>query len=151
MLQVRPVTLQTAHPRDSVAKPVLAGDGGLVGHVGRDLSGLQADEESAEVLGPGRPRHQRPELRRLQSRVSVEPYLITLTDESEVFPLFQHAGIEFIFLLEGEVLYRHGRKTYTLKPGDSLFFDAEAAHGPEELIKLPIRMIAVLSKPRPEE
>ncbi len=87
----------------------------------------------------------------IQSRVGVEPYLITLTDESEVFPLFQHAGIEFIYLLEGEVLYRHGRKTYTLKPGDSLFFDAEAAHGPEELLKLPIRMIAVLSKPRPEE
>lgn len=86
----------------------------------------------------------------IQSRVGVEPYLITLTDESEVFPLFQHAGIEFIYLLEGEVLYRHGRKTYVLKPGDSLFFDAEGTHGPEELIKLPIRMLAVLCKPRAE-
>ncbi|MEQ8494664.1 MAG: helix-turn-helix transcriptional regulator, partial [Gammaproteobacteria bacterium] len=28
----------------------------------------------------------------IQSRVNVEPYLITRTDDSEVFPLFQHAG-----------------------------------------------------------
>ncbi|MGE3847047.1 MAG: helix-turn-helix domain-containing protein [Gammaproteobacteria bacterium] len=84
----------------------------------------------------------------IRSHITVEPYLVTLTDESEVFPLFQHAGVEFIYLLAGEVLYRHGRKTYHLKPGDSLFFDSEAAHGPEELISLPVRMIAVLSRAR---
>lgn len=82
----------------------------------------------------------------INGAVLVEPYLITLTDESEVFPLFQHAGIEFIYLLEGAMQYRHGRKLYDLNPGDSLFFDAEAAHGPEQLIKLPVRMLAVLSK-----
>ena len=50
--------------------------------------------------------------------------------------------------MAGEVLYRHGRKTYHLKAGDSLFFDSEAAHGPEELIDLPVKMIAVLSRAR---
>ncbi len=73
---------------------------------------------------------------------------VTLTDASEVFPLFQHVGVEFIYILAGEVLYRHGRKTYHLKPGDSLFFDSEAAHGPEELVSLPVKMIAVLSRAR---
>ena len=87
----------------------------------------------------------------IHSRVTVEPYLITLTDDSEVFPLFQHGGVEFLFILAGEVLYRHGKKTYLLKPGDSLFFDADAAHGPEELVSLPVRMIAVLSRARQEE
>ena len=87
----------------------------------------------------------------ISNRTNAEPYLITLTDESEVFPLFQHQGVEFIYLLEGEVLYRHANQTYLLSPGDSLFFDAEAPHGPEELIRLPIRMIAVLAKPRSEE
>ena len=87
----------------------------------------------------------------IKSRVTVEPYLITLTDKSEVFPLFQHAGVEFLFILAGEVLYRHGKKTYLLTPGDSLFFDGEAAHGPEELVSLPVRMIAVLSRTRPAE
>jgi transcriptional regulator with XRE-family HTH domain len=77
--------------------------------------------------------------------VAVEPYLVTLTEESDVFPVFQHSGLEFIYLLEGEVLYRHGAQTYLLQPGDALFFDADAPHGPEELRRLPIRMLSVIS------
>ena len=65
----------------------------------------------------------------ISNRTNAEPYLITLTDESEVFPLFQHQGVEFIYILEGEVLYRHANRTYLLTPGDSLFFDADAPHG----------------------
>jgi transcriptional regulator with XRE-family HTH domain len=42
------------------------------------------------------------------SGVVMEPYLITLTTESDVFPTFQHDGIELLFMLEGEVTYRHG-------------------------------------------
>ena len=37
----------------------------------------------------------------ISGRVAIEPYLVTLTEESEVFPLFQHAGVEFLYLLEG--------------------------------------------------
>lgn len=82
--------------------------------------------------------------------VSVEPYLVTLTEKSEVFPLFQHPGTEFIFILEGEVIYRHGNETYHLAEGDSLFFDSDAPHGPEELLKLPIRLLSVIVQPRSE-
>jgi transcriptional regulator with XRE-family HTH domain len=74
----------------------------------------------------------------------VEPYLITLSEESDVFPLFQHEGIEFIYVLEGEVLYRHANKTYHLSKGDSLYFDSDAPHGPEELLKLPIKLLTVI-------
>ena len=80
--------------------------------------------------------------------ISVEPYLITLTVESEVFPLFQHTGMEFLYLLEGKLLYLHGDKSYMLEPGDSLFFDAETTHGPEELVELPIRFLSVIVSPR---
>lgn len=80
--------------------------------------------------------------------LAVEPYLITLTEKSDVFPIFQHAGLEFLYMLEGEVVYRHGVKTYTLTPGDSLFFDSDAPHGPEELRKLPIRFLSVISYTR---
>lgn len=76
--------------------------------------------------------------------IDVEPYLITLTEESDVFPLFQHEGVEFIHMLEGEVDYRHGDTIYPLKPGDSLLFDPEAAHGPETLKRLPARFLAVI-------
>ena len=74
----------------------------------------------------------------------VEPYLVTLSEKSDVFPLFQHDGVEFIHLLEGEMIYRHANKTYQMRPGDSLYFDSEAPHGPEDLIQLPIKMLAVI-------
>ena len=81
-------------------------------------------------------------------QVFVEPYLIALTDESEVFPLFQHSGVEFIYMLEGELIYRHGSRTYRLEPGDALFFDADAPHGPDDLVSLPIRFLSIIIEPR---
>jgi len=83
-------------------------------------------------------------------RIAVEPYLITLTEESDVFPLFQHSGVEFLYMLEGEVGYRHSGKTYVLRPGDSLYFDADTPHGPEDLRKLPIRFVSVIAYARDE-
>ncbi len=82
------------------------------------------------------------------SGVTVEPYLITLNTESDVFPTFQHEGMEFLYMLEGEVVYRHGEKLYPMQPGDSLFFDADAPHGPEELVKLPARYLSIISYPQ---
>jgi quercetin dioxygenase-like cupin family protein len=41
-----------------------------------------------------------------------------------------------IYMLEGVVGYRHGQRIYRLEPGDTLFFDADAPHGPEELMVL---------------
>lgn len=82
--------------------------------------------------------------------IVVEPYVITLTHHSDVFPTFQHAGLEFLYMLEGNVVYRHGDKTYDMHPGDSLFFDADAPHGPEELRKLPIRYLSAISYKREE-
>ena len=84
-------------------------------------------------------------------QVFVEPYLISLSEESDVFPLFQHDGVEFIYMLAGEVIYRHADQTYRLTPGDSLFFDADAPHGPEELVSLPIRFLAVIVEPRGDQ
>ena len=53
-------------------------------------------------------------------------------------------GTEFIYLLEGSLTYRHGDETYLLKAGDSLTFAGEVPHGPEKLIKTPIRMLSVI-------
>lgn len=77
--------------------------------------------------------------------VVVEPYLITLNEKSDVFPIFQHAGLEFIYMLEGEMAYRHGGELHVLQPGDALFFDSDSPHGPEELRKLPIRFLSIIS------
>jgi transcriptional regulator with XRE-family HTH domain len=73
-----------------------------------------------------------------------EPFLITMDDASEVFPRFEHPGTEFIYMLQGQIEYRHGRKTYLLKPGDSLSFRGSVPHGPERLVKLPIYFLSVI-------
>ena len=82
------------------------------------------------------------------SGVVVEPYLITLTTESDTFPTFQHEGLELLYMLEGEVTYRHGDQLFHLRPGDSLFFDADARHGPEVLNALPARYLSVICYPQ---
>ncbi|MEP5153461.1 XRE family transcriptional regulator [Planktotalea sp.] len=82
------------------------------------------------------------------SGVIVEPYLITLTGKSDVFPAFQHGGIETIYMLEGKVDYRHGDDVYSLEAGDTLFFDADAPHGPEVLVELPARYLSIISYPQ---
>ena len=81
-------------------------------------------------------------------RIAVEPYLMIYNDAAEIFPVFQRPGNEFVYILEGELAYRHGKKLYRMSPGDSLLFDAEVPHGPEKLFKIPVKYIAVLCYPR---
>jgi transcriptional regulator with XRE-family HTH domain len=77
-------------------------------------------------------------------RRAFEPFLVTLSDKSEVFPGFEHPGTEFIYLLEGSLTYRHGDETHLLKAGDSLTFAGTVPHGPEKLLKTPIRMLSII-------
>lgn len=76
--------------------------------------------------------------------VRMEPYLITIPQATEVFPVFQHDGLEFLYVLEGRMNYRHGSNLYTLNPGDALYFDSGTPHGPEELLEVPIRFLCVI-------
>lgn len=73
-----------------------------------------------------------------------EPFLVTLTDKSEVFPGFEHPGIEFIYVLDGSLTYRYGDESYPLKAGDALTFAGHVPHGPETLVRLPIRMLSII-------
>lgn len=84
----------------------------------------------------------------LSGQISVEPYLITLRTDAVPYTEFRHAGVEFIYMLSGKVRYRHADKSYVLEPGDALFFDAEARHGPEELIKTPMKYLSIIIFPR---
>ncbi len=85
------------------------------------------------------------------SGVIVEPYLITLTAASDIFPTFQHDGMEFLYMLEGAVDYRHGDRIFPLRPGDSLFFDADTPHGPEVHVTLPARYLSIIAYPARQE
>jgi len=76
---------------------------------------------------------------------SFEAYMITMDDASEEFPTFSHPGTEFIHLLEGELIYRHGNLLYPMHAGDSLTFDGEVPHGPEKLVEVPIRLLSIMN------
>jgi transcriptional regulator with XRE-family HTH domain len=89
-----------------------------------------------ELLGSLRGEHKR-----------LECLLVTLSEKSKTYPLFQHPGTEFIYVLEGVMDYAHSRSVYRLHPGDSLQIDGEGAHGPADLIEVPIRFLSVVAFP----
>jgi transcriptional regulator with XRE-family HTH domain len=78
-----------------------------------------------------------------------EPFLITMDDDSERYPTFQHPGTEFLYMLEGTIEYRCGQATYLLEPGDSLSFQGDVPHGPERLLHCPIKFLSVIVYPQP--
>jgi transcriptional regulator with XRE-family HTH domain len=84
----------------------------------------------------------------LSGDIIVEPYLITLSEDAEPYVLFQHDGVEFIYMLMGKVIYRHADKLYPMSAGDALFFDAGAPHGPEELLERPMKYLSIIIYPR---
>lgn len=84
----------------------------------------------------------------MRGDVRVEPFLITLDEEASTYPVFEHPGYEFIYMLQGRVVYRYADRIYTLAPGDSLFFESDAPHGPAELPELPAIYLSVIVTPR---
>ncbi|MBH0236421.1 helix-turn-helix domain-containing protein [Methylobrevis albus] len=84
----------------------------------------------------------------LSGAITVEPYLITLTEDAAPYTEFQHDGIEFIYMLTGEVIYAHADRSYHLKPGDAILFDSAARHGPEKLLQSPMTYLSIIVYPR---
>lgn len=98
-------------------------DGSQAGHEYRLLGGLRGEHERLECLE------------------------VTLTSASQTYPLFQHPGTEFIYMLEGVMDYGHSRAVYRVEPGDCLQIDGEGAHGPVALVEVPIRFLSVIGFP----
>jgi transcriptional regulator with XRE-family HTH domain len=84
----------------------------------------------------------------LAGELGVEPYLITLKEDAVPYTSFRHAGVEFLYMLSGKVRYRHADRTYLMEPGDALFFDAAARHGPEALVEAPMQYLSIIIYPR---
>ena len=59
----------------------------------------------------------------------MEPFIIDIQpSEERDFKLSAHEGEEFIFVMEGEVEIKYGKETYTLKTGDSIYYDSIVMH-----------------------
>jgi transcriptional regulator with XRE-family HTH domain len=102
--------------------------------------------EGLEVVGRGTQKGHKYQLLAYQrgGKRNVEPFLVTMDDLSETFPTFSHPGEEFIYLVEGRLIYQHGNSEYEMSPGDSLVFDGNIPHGPVRLLEVPIKLLSVI-------
>ena len=76
---------------------------------------------------------------------TLEPVRVTLTERSDTFPLYQHAGTELIYMLSGRMEYGYGSSRYLLESGDALQFIGGVPHGPAALVELPIQFLSIKS------
>lgn len=101
-------------------------------------TGLEIQHENAsrgqryQLLGRMRSPHDR-----------FEPMLVTLTERSEAFPLYQHPGTELLYMLAGRMEYGYGSSRFLLEPGDAMQFVGEVSHGPTALLDLPVQFLAI--------
>ena len=59
----------------------------------------------------------------------MEPFIIDINpSEEKEFKLSAHEGEEFIYVMSGEVEIAYGKDTYTLREGDSIFYDSIVKH-----------------------
>lgn len=68
-----------------------------------------------------------------RSRKVMQPFVFTANKDTAKPGAMRHSGEEYVYVLEGRMRYRVGETTYTLGPGDSLYFDAEEEHDLEPI------------------
>jgi transcriptional regulator with XRE-family HTH domain len=73
----------------------------------------------------------------------LEPTLITIESDDEHFPLYQHGGSEFLFMLSGTLEYAYAGRTVLLETGDALQFLGEVPHGPVRAVELPVQLLSL--------
>jgi mannose-6-phosphate isomerase-like protein (cupin superfamily) len=66
-------------------------------------------------------------------------------DTSTTIPFLRRTGTQFIYVLEGALIYRQGTRVFEMSEGDSLLFQADVPHGPETFLRTPVRYLSVLS------
>jgi len=80
----------------------------------------------------------------------IEAVMITLADDEQRFPLYQHEGIEFLHVLQGSMEYGYGPSTYKLHSGDTMQIHGEVAHGPVAMLQTPVRFLSIKVYPTVE-
>lgn len=71
-----------------------------------------------------------------------EPFVLTI-EPGDPQGNFQHQGQEFVYMLAGTMAFAVGDETYTLRKGDSLYFDANLPHATQVIGKVAARFICL--------
>jgi transcriptional regulator with XRE-family HTH domain len=73
-----------------------------------------------------------------------EPFEVTVEPNENPVHLNTHAGQEFNFILEGDLLLSVGGNEIALHEGDSIYFDSSKLHGMKALNNKNVRFLAVI-------
>jgi quercetin dioxygenase-like cupin family protein len=87
---------------------------------------------------------------------AVEPFVVRLEPNADSGPHpIVHTGYEFVFCLEGRIVYTIEEHTYVLEPGDSLLFESRLPHRWRNADVAPSQAVLVLyptdARDRPTE
>ncbi|MBN1304209.1 MAG: cupin domain-containing protein [Anaerolineales bacterium] len=79
--------------------------------------------------------------------IEFEPFIVTLqpisnSGENSIV----HAGLEFVYCLDGQVNYSIDNEIYLLEVGDSILFEAHLPHGWMNPGRQPARVLLVISR-----
>lgn len=78
-----------------------------------------------------------------------ESLLVRLTRrEDSRPPIYTGRGCIFLYVLDGEAIYRYGGRDFHLRRGDSLSLDAELVHGFKEVISPELTFLSVQAENR---
>ena len=75
----------------------------------------------------------------------MQPMIISVDGKNYKFKLMDHAGEQFIYVLDGEMDYVVGEKVFTLGAEDCLYFNARLMHGPKLKKSQKVRYLVVFS------
>lgn len=79
---------------------------------------------------------------------NMEPFIVNVEYTGDEQTLSHHEGEEFLFVLDGTVVLRYGSESYTLKEGDSIYFDSIVPHSlSTESPEQKARLLAVVYAP----
>jgi quercetin dioxygenase-like cupin family protein len=75
-------------------------------------------------------------------------FMITIEPKQAHKPVaYKHAGEEFIFVMEGDLMFTLGNKAQQLKPGDSVHFNSDTPHKLKSTSNEMTRCLVVLYTP----
>jgi len=78
----------------------------------------------------------------------MDPFVIDIESSSEQdIKMSSHEGEEFIYVLSGLVEIKYGKDTYTLKPGESIYYDSIVAHHVHTANNEKAKILAVVYTP----
>jgi transcriptional regulator with XRE-family HTH domain len=84
-----------------------------------------------------------------RSDLQFECLMVTLQrNEVAAPPTYTGHGCVFVYVLEGEAVYRYGQKDVRLREGDSICLDAEVRYGIQKVLSPRLRFLSVQAERR---